>query len=185
MMVTVYRRRQPPQALADTTVIKSCRNREEDAMFGLAIRTGQPVLMTLDGESSIVKIAADGDEKLSYDALYDTALTATDLRRMNEAGVERPEDVPLETFDADVAFAIEGTFSVLLRVAASSNRAVKQRIKDLHESDVVFREELYNALYEAIRREGDLIVAIQEVHINHDPDEQLKPDGAGWEIVEQ
>lgn len=184
MMITIYRRRQEPEALEDPAVIAKCKNREEDALFGLAIQTGKPVLMTLGGESVIVKIADAGDDKLSYDALYDTALTATDLQRMKEAGVEQPEDVPLETFDVDVAFAIEGTFSVLVRLTAPTNRDVKQRIKNLHASDAVFREELFNALYEAMRHDGDLVVAIQEVHVNLDPDEQLKPDGPQWEIVD-
>jgi nicotinamidase-related amidase len=41
--------------------------------------------MGFDGENVIVKVAAEGDGRLSYDALYDTCLTLRDLKRMQEA----------------------------------------------------------------------------------------------------
>jgi hypothetical protein len=59
-----------------------------------ARRIQKPTLVALRGGTAVIKPFEAGDEGLSFEALYDTAITARDYKRMAKHNVSSPEELP-------------------------------------------------------------------------------------------
>ena len=128
----------------------------------LAVDTKHAVLMGLDTQSVVIKPVEDGDDRLSYIALYDTCYTIADLARMKRAGVFTPEDAPLDTFQLDLDFVIEGTFGVSVKLRALHHGDARVRLRSLLEHDVMFREAVIEEVLRGARRDGETPYRVRE-----------------------
>ena len=89
-MMSVYRQRQAtPLQMAMTDCLGAAVTEEDTALIGLSVRSKKPALIGLDNLASIIKPVEEGDERLTFEALYDTCLTRVDLQKMKQAGVVR------------------------------------------------------------------------------------------------
>jgi hypothetical protein len=107
MLMSVFRREHRPGRLDHLTLISGASGPEEVAMITFALTMNQPVLASHEGAPAIIKPFAAGDELLSYDALYDTCITAKQYQRMRQAKVKKVEDLPLHLYEVELKLDIE------------------------------------------------------------------------------
>jgi hypothetical protein len=85
-----YRRREAVRQLADVAALAAA-SRDDVKLLGAALKSNRAALITLDGQPPIVKAMADGDDRLSYEALFDQCLTHDDTARLERAQVSSAE----------------------------------------------------------------------------------------------
>src|SRR5436853_4600605 len=105
--LSVFRQQKPMFQIELPVAIQAATTEQDlDVLMKLGLRTDKPVLIGLDAQPSIVKKYVEGDETLSFEALYDTALTVNDLQKMERARVQSPEAMPRETCHIDLQVGI-------------------------------------------------------------------------------
>jgi len=163
MKMSVFRQQAEMVQFEHTACIGAATTEADVDLILLSLNIEKPALVGLDGQSSIVKPYVAGDETLSFEALYDDAITSSDLAKMKERRVSSPADMPLEKFRVDLAVTIEGLVDVSLMIAAANNGDVRARLRKLNEHDELFREALYEAAMREFRRSnGEVIYHIRE-----------------------
>ena len=129
----VYRQRRDMITMSPGEVVRNADTPEDVRMTTLVLRPDQPdpVLLGLDGHPSIVKRYEEGDEELTFEQLYDRALTLADYHRMREHRVSRKADLPPGTYRVEVELAIPRTFDFVVYVKADAAGHVPRRIFEL------------------------------------------------------
>src|SRR5579859_3291375 len=182
MMLSLYRQREKMQSLTNGACIAAAASEDDVRLINLAVTTGRPVLAGIDGKPTIVKLQETGDEAQSFEALQDTCLTLTELRKMREADVENPDEVPPDTCLVHVRCMLEGIIEFPLLITAKSNGTVQRRIRDLFENDPMFRESWLDQVLRLARRDCEISYHVDKVHIQQ---ERLRTDGPGWSFPEE
>lgn len=185
--MSVFRREHRPGRIDHLTLISGATGAEEIAMITYALTANQPVLASLEGAPAIIKPFEPGDELLSYDALYDTCVTANQYRRMRKAKVNTVEALPLHLYEVELKLDIELIRpGVTVHMRAASDLDARERLKALARSNE-FRVEL------AVK------VMLQLIHLISDDidtdsldvlvggflkiDEVPPPDTPDWQII--
>ena len=129
----VYRQRRDMIIMSHSEVIRNADTHDDVVMTTPLLRRDQPdpILLGLDGHTSIVKRYEEGDEELSFEQLYDRALTLADYHRMREHGVSRKADLPPGTYRVEIELAIPRTFDFVVYVKADAAGHVPRRIFEL------------------------------------------------------
>lgn len=162
MMMSVFPQDRPRYELDHLNCIAGAATPENADLVVLAVDTKHSVLVGLDTQSVVIKPVEDGDDRLSYIALYDTCYTTADLQRMKRAGAFTPEDAPLDTFQLDLDFAIEGTFGVSVKLRALHHGDARVRLRSLLEHDVMFRDAVIEEVLRGARRDGETPYRVRE-----------------------
>jgi hypothetical protein len=173
MMLSVYRQRQAIYELDHIDCVAAAGGRSDLDLIALSMRTSHPVLIGLDGESAIVKPREEGDDGLTFESLYDTCYTLTDLQRMQRRGTKTPDEAPLDTFRVDLDFIVHGTFRIKTRVRALHHGDANRIVRELFDNDPMFREAVIDQLLGIIRAHGEVAFRIADTD-NHDV-EDLDP----------
>ena len=95
-MMSAYRQAEPMLAIEHAACIEGATTEQDVELIMMALTCEKPALIGLNGHSTIIKPAVDGDEAFSFEALYDVALTQADMQRMQRANVSSPDEIPLE-----------------------------------------------------------------------------------------
>ena len=163
MKMSVYRQRTPRTEMEHGNCMRGSKTMEDIDLVELALATEKPVLMGLEGKSTIIKLFQEGDDALSFEALYDTCLTLTDLRNMKRAGVDKPEDVPEGKYRLEMIFRLEAELDMRIVLTAGDHGNVRKRFADLMRDDPEFRDQLFDQLTKAFRQQdGGLLWAIRD-----------------------
>ena len=162
MMMSVFQDGRARYELDHLNCIAGASTLSDADLVVLAVDTQHAVLFGLDNQSAIIKPVADGDDRLSFLALYDTCYTVADLERMKRAGAKTPEDAPLDTFQMDLDFVIEGTFGVSVKLRALHAGDARVRLRRLFQTDVMFREAIVEELLRGARRDGEFPHRVRE-----------------------
>lgn len=115
---------------------------ETTKMIMYAFTHNKPVLAGLECGEAIIKPAASGDNCLSFAALYDTAISIREFRKMTDLKVKSPEEFPPSLYEAEILLT-EITFvpTVCVRFPAGGEVAVREALTALiNHPD--FREQL-------------------------------------------
>ncbi len=99
---------------------------EAAQMIHYAHAHNRPVLVGLEGGEAIVKPSETGDERLSFEGLYDTAVSIREFRKMAELKVRSPEEFPPSLYEAEVLLTEIG-FVPTVRVRFSAKGDVGAR----------------------------------------------------------
>lgn len=182
--LSVFRQQKPMIKIELPVAIQAATTEQDlDVLMKLGMRTDKPVLIGLDAQPSIVKKYVEGDETLSFEALYDTALTVNDLQKMERAGVPSPDAIPREMFHIDLQVGIDCVIDLRLLVAAAEHGEVRRQLRDLHNTDPMFREALHEAIVAGLRRQDvDLVFSTHEITQTGSFLEEGKPT---WEFLDR
>ena len=179
MKLSIYRQRTPHSELEHGACIRGATTEEDIDLIDLALSTEKPTLIGFQNQPTIIKTAKPGDESLSFEGLYDTCLTVSDLTKMKKAGVDKPEDLPKGKYVMSLTFRMVADVDLRLAITAENHGACRQRLLTLIDGDAEFREALFEALFQAWRREHDAMVyTIRDTQLV-DPAEFPKD----WEFV--
>ena len=164
MNLSVFRSRKPMFQLDLATAMQAVTTEQDlDVLMKLGIPNEKPVLIGLDNEPSIVKPYAEGDENQTFEALYDIALTVSDLNKMQRAGAETPDAIPPELFLVDLQVGIDCVIDLRLQVATANRGGVRKRVGDLFNTDPMFREALFEQIVTGMwRQEVEIALTVRE-----------------------
>jgi len=165
MKMSVYRQRTPMFEVEHGACLSGATTEEDVELVEMALATEKPVLIGLDGQTTIIKISKPGDYVFTFEALYDTSITLTDLRRTKASGVKTPDEIPLDNFQVKLAVTIgHAELDLQVMLAASNAGDVRKRLRDLMDSDAEFRERLFDKIAEALRQQdSDMRIAPRDV----------------------
>ena len=181
MMLSLYRRSEPVRRVDDAAVIAAA-SRDDVKLLGTALRSSRAALIALDGKPTIVKAEAAGDDRLSFEALYDECLTQHDLERMQRAKVSSPDELPESACAVRIQLHVDEVVDVPLVIAVKTRDEVYARIKQLFNADAEFREAFYDALFHALRQQSETMqYRLTEFQF---AEGEPMPQGASWRFAE-
>jgi hypothetical protein len=107
MMMSVFRQGRPTTQLDHLAALKLTTETHDLDLITWAFLNEKAVLTALDQTACIVKPLESGDEGMSFESLYDVAITPRDLRRMAAHKVTDPKDIGAVLFEAELIFDID------------------------------------------------------------------------------
>jgi hypothetical protein len=186
-MMSVFQARQPVKQYAEPDCFAACGSTQDVQLIKLSIKTGHPVLIGLDGQNSICKPSAEGDEAQSFEALYDTCYTTSHLVRMQQAGVDDPAKIPLDVYTLQTEFDIAVACRITIALAASSSGDALTRLRELLDTDIMFRETVNEEILKIVAgylvHSSDFDVRIGSTQVG-DIEPPLDPNGPQWRILD-
>jgi hypothetical protein len=187
--MSVFRREHKPGRVDHLNLISAASGSEEITMITFSLTMNQVVLASVEGAPAIIKPFAAGDELLSYDALYDTCITAKQYQRMRKAKVKKVEDLPLKLYEVelklDIAFVTPGA---VVRLRAASDTDGRERLSRIVK-EMDFRMELLshvtmqlvNSIAADVTNDGDPVTVL--VGGLFGTDESPPADTPDWQIM--
>ena len=176
MMLSLYRRREPVRRVDDVAVIAAA-SRDDVKLLGTALRSNRAALITLDGKPTIAKAEAAGDDRLSFEGLYDECLTQHDLERMQRAKVSSPDELPASACAVRIQVLLDDVVDVPLLIAVKTRDEVYGRIKQLFADDAMFRAAFYEVLLRVLYEHAELSWRLTEFQF---AEGEPMPQGEPW-----
>jgi hypothetical protein len=181
MMMSVYTQGEVTRQLEHLICIRAAVDAESVAMITFAVMHGKPVLVGIDGAQSVVKPLENGDDGLSFESLFDDAISGDDYRKMEKAKVTAREDIPPAIYQALIHFQVNATPKVRVRVKARNETAARSVLRGLFE-DETFLAQVTTATAKQLSEFTD----IEAVTSGGLRIEDVAPaDAPNWEIVPQ
>jgi hypothetical protein len=145
-MLSIYQARKPVRQMSAHETYLATSTKPDLQLVRLSVDSGKPVLIAIGGVHTIVKPAADGDDRHSYEGLYDDCLTITDLETMQRAGVKRPQDVPPAQVRLSVNFPVQILAGIDLAIKTKNPHESRASFRDLLLKDADFRMALHKRI---------------------------------------
>lgn len=144
--MSIYQAKKPVRQMDAHSTYLATSTKQDLQLVRLSVDTGKPVLVGMDGVHTIVKPVADGDDRRSFEALYDDALTITDLETMKKAGVKKPEDVPPTQVRLEVGFPVQLLVSMDFALQCPNPHEARSTFRQLILSDAKFRSAIHRQI---------------------------------------
>ena len=179
MMMSVYTQGEGTRQLDHLICIRAAVDAESVAMVTFAVMHGKPVLVGIDGAQAIVKPLEAGDDGLSFESLYDDAVSGDDYRKMEKAGVTAREDIPPAIYQAVIHFAVNATPQVRVRIKARNDAAARSALRGLFE-DETFLAQVTTAIAKQLSEFTD-VEAVTSGGLRIE--DVAGPDTPDWQII--
>jgi hypothetical protein len=162
--MSIYRAREA-RAVWDQRVVLLATQKEDIPLVRIALETGKPVLVGLDGIPTIVKPQGDGDEKQRFESLFDDALTGVDLQKMQDANVSHPDQIPLVPYRVELRVVCDFDTRIVLALLAKNVGEIRPTVRDLMNQEpfqMAFMEQVAEALIVMLHEENSLSYTIED-----------------------
>lgn len=165
-MLSVYRQGRPPSEMDHLVALGAAAGESDVELVAWCFTHDRSVFAGLNGEACVIKVKADGDETLRFEGLMDDALTAHDLKRMQEHKVDAPEEIGMSQYRVRLAVELPQLPMADFLIKATSDADCAKRVRMLVK-DEDFRRAMTRALFEnmfnndfvSIRSAGGTLVA--------------------------
>jgi hypothetical protein len=164
MLMSVFRQGQPTLQIDHLVAIREAVDPDHAGMVLHAWTQNATVLIGLRSGEAIIKPAADGDEQLSFEALYDTCISLSQWKQMKAQRVVKPEDLAPHLYELDVLLEQARPVRVRLRIKAKTTTEVSQLLNRLVREDKEFQDSLMAKLTEALLIQDDGSIISTSVH---------------------
>jgi hypothetical protein len=178
MQFSVYKSGMKRLELSMAQLLDVMQTEDEIDLINMAVRFEKPTLLCDEGgDEIIIKPLADHDEALTFEGLFDMALSTVDLKRLKETDTI---ELPLVKFELRFDLHYDPVPTRVL-INARSNNEVYGEFRRLLQTNPEFRRALFMRFVEHIEREQGLAIGKPEVH-RYAP---VHPgqEGKGWEIL--
>jgi hypothetical protein len=181
MKMSVFRQGRERAEMDHLACIERAVNNETIHMILHAHLQNQAVLVGLECGEAIIKPFAEGDDRLSFEDLYDTCVSLREFRRMRALKVTSRSEFPPHLYELSVA--IEPTVAPIarLRMKARSDLEVRAKLLGLVHSNPDFRQRLVSAWVHWMMHSDD------EANIIHRGalkiEENAPADAPDWEFL--
>jgi len=140
----------------------------------------KPVIAGLDGATAVIKPLEAGDEALSFETLYDTAVSGHEFERLKRHKVQFPDELKPRLYETVLVLEVGFHPHVRIRIPAKNEQAVRSKLRELMEPGQPFYQRLVEELANQIFASDDITLASQGFLTVDDP----APDGSPeWEFV--
>jgi len=171
MKMSAYRQRTPVFQLEHGACIAGATTKQDVELVEMALSTEKPVLIGLDGQVTILKSTAQGDEGHTFEALYDYCITLLDLKKVHDRGVKTPDELPLEKHQVILSVRFEDAELELKAMMVGKNHGdLRKRLRDLLNDDSAFRDQLTDQIaFALIHQQTHTFVGIRDVQLMNEP----------------
>jgi hypothetical protein len=126
---------------------KSIADQDSISMiFYTALKSDKPALVGLTEGTAVIKRLGAGDDGLSFEELYDIAITPKEMKAMREHNVDSPDKLPLPLYRAHVAVVRSPVLT--LRIQAKGPSDIRNRLAKLAQNEE-FKKELFSHIMAA------------------------------------
>jgi hypothetical protein len=180
MRMSVFRQGRPTTQLDHLAAIKLATEEHDLDLISWAHLNGKAVLTALERVACIIKPLESGDEGMSFDSLYDTAVTLRDFRRMREHKVQSPEAIGPSLYETVLVCEVEFNPRVRIQFKALDDKSAKETIQVLIDT-TEFREQLVREMVLQICNSDDVrwvtagYLKVDDVAPAADPDWMVVP----------
>jgi hypothetical protein len=192
MLMSVYRQRQPRMQFDHIDCITGASSETDISLIGLAISHSRPVLIGLDGANTIIKPSEEGDDKHSFESLFDVSLTVHDLNVMKRKGVTDPNKIPPDLYKARLNISIELPPELRLQIPVLLNAQEQGEVRGIFNEFLENDPHLREAILEAVEKK--LTAFITDVtrdnmrfamsDAERQDGEKPLPDGTKWAMAD-
>jgi hypothetical protein len=161
MIMSVYRHGQgKPMPVEHHILMRMGIDKDNSAMVLNAAMQAAVTLVGLNTGEVIIKPAAEGDDDLSFELLYDQAITLVDWKRMSEQKVMTPEDLAPHLYQIVMELNMGGPLRLRLNVKAKTTTEVMEIVNRLIREDKEFQEKLNELLFRWIVADDDGTIGV-------------------------
>ena len=179
MMMSIFRQGRPPSQLDHLACLKLATEEHDLDLITWSFLNEKPVLTALDRVACIIKPLESGDEGMSFDSLYDTAVTLRDFNRMKAHKVQSPAAIGPVLYETVLVAEVSFNPRVMIRLKALDEKTARAAIQVLIDQPD-FREELVREMVSQICNSGDVRWVTAGYLKVDDPAPAQDPD---WVIV--
>ncbi len=177
--MTAYRQRKPPQQIDHIELIKLAVDNEAASMVLFSRHNNKPTLVGLTGGQAIVKPQEAGDDGNTFDSLYDIAVSIREYRAMTSHNVSSVEELPRSVYEIQLRMDLVRSPRIRIRLKASSDLDVRDKLTKLVNDNPEFRERLIRAfVMELFDSQG-----MDLVHTGAFQRGESTADTPEWEVV--
>lgn len=197
VILSVYRSKKPRVTWPSTEAFAACASDQDVDLIKQSIRSGRPALVGMDGENTVIKPEAEGDDEQTFESLFDGAIQLIDLQRMRDTGVENIGDVPPRTFIVETFFRFDIPLARMkIALSAPEHGDIGPRFRELMRTDPMFRQTVFERMLQwanlCLQEAEELTYGFDEAFEAGNPrsvvpalDPPLEKDGPGWRILDQ
>jgi hypothetical protein len=142
MMMSVFRQGRTRSEIDHLACIDLAATSEDIELITFSYLNEKPALVGLTGGTAVVKPQEAGDEALSFDTLYDTALTAHEFARLQRHGVKSPEDLGDRLYETEIVMEVSFHPRAVIRLRAKDETAARAKLHALMQPGQVFLQRL-------------------------------------------
>jgi hypothetical protein len=142
MMMSLLRQRAATRQLDHLACVDLAVDAEASKMIAHAFIHRAAVLVGLAEGEAIIKPAEPDDDRLSFEGLYDTAISIREFRRMAATKVKSPKDLPPSLYEAAILLTeINFAPTVVVRFPAKGAVGAREALRQLVNTPE-FREQM-------------------------------------------
>lgn len=141
MMMSVFRQGRPTTQQDHLVCLRLAKEAHDLDLITWSFLNEKPVLTALEHVACIIKPMEAGDEGMSFDSLYDTALTLRDFKRMKEHKVQSPDAIGPSLYETTLVCEVEFNPRVHVQLKALDDTDARARMQKLIDTPE-FREKL-------------------------------------------
>lgn len=179
MLMALFRQGRPVTHLDHQAAMMAASSPDDVELVSWAFLHGRPCLTAIDDLPTIIAPQSAGDDGLSWEALYDTAMTLRDYRRVKEHGVQTLEELKPVLFRIRLIAQLGDHPYVDFFLKSANDQAGRTRLAELVNEEE-FRRELTLHLAERILTSDTVkLVSAGALKVN-DP---APDDAPEWEFI--
>ena len=131
MKMSVFRQGDPPAVMDHLACVENAVDDDAVQMIMASIINNLTVLVGQRNGEAIIKPWIEGDQKLSFEGLYDQCISLMEFRRMRELKVKSTADFPPHLYEVRVALDPQVLPQITMRLKAHNDMDANRKFKRL------------------------------------------------------
>ena len=180
MMMSVYRQGRTRSQLDHLACLDMAASAIDLDLITFAFMNSKPTIVGLEGGTAVIKPLEPGDEALSFEGLYDTAVSGHDFERLKRHKVQFPGELKPRLYETRLVLDVGFHPQVRVRITAKNEQAARTKLRALMQPDQAFNQRLIEELSIQVFNSDETSIACGGFLCVDDP----APDGSPeWTFI--
>jgi hypothetical protein len=176
MMLSVYRQGRARSELDHNACIELAATSDDAELITFSFLNNKPALVGLNGGTAVVKPQEPGDEVLSFEKLFDTAVSGHEFGRLQRHNVRVPEQLGDRLYEMDIVLEVEFHPRARFRLRAKNQPAAQAKLRAMLKADHPFLQRLWEEFCQQIVTSNDISMSFSGWQCVDDPAPADAPD---------
>jgi hypothetical protein len=169
MMMSVFRQNRTRSELDHLACIDLAATSEDVELVTFAMLNNKPALVGLNGGTAVVKPQEPGDVALSFEKLFDTAVSGHEFGRLQRHQVKLPEQLGDRLYETDIVLEVEFHPRARFRLRAKDQPTAQAKLRQMMKTDHPFLQRLLEEFCQQIVTSDDISMSFSGWQCVDDP----------------
>ncbi len=180
MRMSVFRQGRTRSELDHLACMDTAASAVDLDLITFSFINGKPVIAGLEGATAVIKPLEAGDEALSFEGLYDSAVSAHDYERLKRHKVTLPDHLKPRLYEASLILEVGFNPQVRVRITAKDDATARSKLRELMAPEHAFHQRLIEELSNQIFASDEIRLTTAGFLTVDDP----APDGTPeWDFI--